>query len=150
MTQSPSTPDHTNDPGRTDFVRDLVASDIATARFAGRVQTRFPPEPNGFLHIGHAKAIVLDFAIALENNGSCFLRFDDTNPATEDQAYADAICEDIEWLGFSPDGITHASDYFEQLYEWAELLVTKGLAYVDEQSADLIAEQRGGFGQPGV
>ena len=105
MTQSPSTPDHANDPGRTDFVRDLVASDIATARFAGRVQTRFPPEPNGFLHIGHAKAIVLDFAIALENNGSCFLRFDDTNPATEDQAYADAICEDIEWLGFSPDGI---------------------------------------------
>ena len=150
MTQSPSTPDHANDPGRTEFVRDLVASDIATARFAGRVQTRFPPEPNGFLHIGHAKAIVLDFAIALENNGSCFLRFDDTNPATEDQAYADAICEDIEWLGFSPDGITHASDYFEQLYEWAELLVTKGLAYVDEQSADLIAEQRGGFGQPGV
>ena len=135
---------------KSNYIRDLIAVDTASGRFGGKVQTRFPPEPNGFLHIGHAKAICLDFAIAAENNGVCNLRFDDTNPATEDVSYVDAIVEDLAWLGFEPAATFHSSDYFEQLYGWAELLITKNLAYVDDQSPDLIADQRGGFGQPGV
>ncbi len=135
---------------KSNYIRDLIAVDTASGRFGGKVQTRFPPEPNGFLHIGHAKAICLDFAIAAENNGVCNLRFDDTNPATEDVSYVDAIVEDLAWLGFEPAATFHSSDYFEQLYDWAELLITKNLAYVDDQSPDLIADQRGGFGQPGV
>ncbi len=134
---------------KRDYVRDLISADLASGRFNGRVQTRFPPEPNGFLHIGHAKAICLDFSLAAENGGVCNLRFDDTNPNTEDVSYVDAIVEDLAWLGFNPDTIFHSSDYFEQLYEWAELLITKDLAYVDDQGPDVIAEQRGGFGQPG-
>jgi len=135
---------------KSNYLRDLVAADIASGRFKGRVQTRFPPEPNGFLHIGHAKAICLDFTIAAENQGVCNLRFDDTNPITEDVSYVDAIVEDLAWLGFEPASILHSSDYFEQLYDWAELLITRELAYVDDQAPALIAEQRGGFGQPGV
>ena len=134
----------------TDFIRTLVASDIESGRFDGRVQTRFPPEPNGFLHVGHAKAICLDFAIAEENGGVCILRFDDTNPATEDESYVDAIVEDVKWLGFTPHEIRHSSDYFSTLYEWAEYLIGAGLAYVDDQDSEAIAAQRGGFGQPGV
>ncbi|MCS5690048.1 MAG: glutamate--tRNA ligase family protein, partial [Acidimicrobiales bacterium] len=106
----------------TDFIRALVESDAQTDRFGGRVQTRFPPEPNGYLHIGHAKAICLDFGIAHEHDGICILRFDDTNPETEDESYVDAILEDLQWLGFVPDEVRHSSDYFERLYEWAQHL----------------------------
>ncbi len=134
----------------TDFIRALVESDAQTDRFGGRVQTRFPPEPNGYLHIGHAKAICLDFGIAHEHDGICILRFDDTNPETEDESYVDAILEDLQWLGFVPDEIRHSSDYFERLYEWAQHLVRVGLAYVDDQGSDEIADQRGGFGKPGL
>ena len=138
------------DTSRSDYIRDLLKEDAASGRFRGRVQTRFPPEPNGFLHIGHAKAICLDFALAAENQGHCNLRFDDTNPLTEDVSYVDAIIEDLAWLGFVPDAVHHSSDYFDQLYTWAEILIVEGLAYVDDQSALEITEQRGGFGQVGV
>jgi glutaminyl-tRNA synthetase len=135
----------------TNFVRDVVRADIEQGTFGGRVQTRFPPEPNGYLHIGHAKAITVDFDIAKEFGGICNLRFDDTNPDTEETEYVDAIIDDINWLGFPLERpALHASDYFEQLYQWAELLVTKGLAYVDDQDADTISRQRGGYGRPGV
>jgi glutaminyl-tRNA synthetase len=128
-----------------------VVDDVAAGRFGGRIQTRFPPEPNGYLHIGHAKAIGLDFAIAAEFGGSCNLRMDDTNPETEDEHYVEAIEADVAWLGYEPAGPTkYASDYFEQLYQWAEDLIVKGLAYVDDQEAEAISEGRGGFGQPGV
>src|SRR6478672_6067357 len=100
-----------------DIVRDLVRADIEAGTFGGRVQTRFPPEPNGYLHIGHAKAIVVDFGIAAEFGGVCNLRLDDTNPDTEDTEYVDSIVDDIEWLGYSPASVLYASDYFEQLYE---------------------------------
>lgn len=118
--------------------------------FAGRVQTRFPPEPNGYLHIGHAKAIVLDFAIAEEFGGTCNLRFDDTNPETEEKHFVDGIVADLAWLGYTPQDVFYASDYFEQLYLWAEYLVERGLAYVDDQDPDTISAQRGGFGKPGT
>tara|TARA_B100001142_G_scaffold272327_2_gene279301 strand:- start:2300 stop:4021 length:1722 start_codon:yes stop_codon:yes gene_type:complete len=150
LTQNSLNPSEAHDPKRSDFVREQVAEDLTAGRFSRGIQTRFPPEPNGYLHIGHAKAIVLDFSIAQENGGVCMLRFDDTNPTTEDQRYVDAIVEDVRWLGYHPDSINYASDYFQQLYEWAELLISKGLAYVDDQSAEQIADQRGGFGRPGV
>ena len=134
----------------TDFVRDLVRADIESGRFGGQVQTRFPPEPNGYLHIGHAKAICLDFGIAAEFGGQCNLRFDDTNPVTEDEDFVDAIIDDVRWLGFEPDRVVHASDYFEQLYDWAEVLITNGVAYVDDQDAEAISAGRGGFGKPGI
>jgi len=134
-----------------DFVREQVAADLAAGHFGGRVQTRFPPEPNGYLHVGHAKSIFLNFGIAEDFDGACFLRFDDTNPATEDTSYVDAIIEDLDWLGVAPSGPPKfASDYFGQLYTWAEDLITAGHAYVDDQSAEVISEQRGGFGQPGI
>ena len=134
-----------------DFVRELVRDDAANERFGGRVQTRFPPEPNGYLHIGHAKAITLDFELAKEFGGVCNLRFDDTNPDTEDTAFVDGILEDLDWLGYQPNGEPlYASDYFEQLYDWAEHLISQGLAYVDDQDAETISQQRGGFGQPGT
>jgi len=133
------------------FVRDLVAADIEQGTFGGRVQTRFPPEPNGYLHIGHAKAITIDFGVAAEFGGVCNLRFDDTNPDTEDHSYVEAILDDLAWLGYPLDGEPlFASDYFEQLYEWAEFLVERGLAYVDDQDGDTISAQRGGYGKPGV
>ena len=134
-----------------DFVRELVRDDAANERFGGRVQTRFPPEPNGYLHIGHAKAITLDFELAKEFDGVCNLRFDDTNPDTEDTAFVEGILEDLDWLGYQPNGEPlYASDYFEQLYDWAEHLISQGLAYVDDQDAETISQQRGGFGQPGT
>ena len=134
-----------------DFVRAKVAADGESGKFKGRVQTRFPPEPNGFLHIGHAKAIGLNFAVAAEFGGTCNLRFDDTNPDTEDERFVEAIETDLEWLGYRSSSPTkYASDYFEQIYTWAEDLISKGLAYVDDQDAEAISEQRGGFGQPGV
>jgi glutaminyl-tRNA synthetase len=133
-----------------DFVRELVQRDIAGGTFGGRVQTRFPPEPNGYLHIGHAKAITLDYELAREFGGICNLRFDDTNPDTEETSFVEGIIEDVRWLGYEPGAPLYASDYFEQLYAWAELLIGDGKAYVDDQDPDLIRAQRGGYGRPGI
>ena len=135
---------------KKDFLREIVAADVAAGKHQGRVQTRFPPEPNGYLHIGHAKAICLNFGIAEEFGGKCNLRFDDTNPTKEDVEYVDAIQDDIRWLGFAWDGLYFASDYFEQLYDWACELIRKGLAYVDSQNLDEIRAQRGTATQAGI
>jgi glutaminyl-tRNA synthetase len=136
--------------GGRDFIRDIVAADLAAGRCAG-VVTRFPPEPNGYLHIGHAKAIWINFGIAEEFGGRCHLRFDDTNPTKEEQEYIDAIQRDIHWLGFDwGRHLYYASDYFEQLYEWAEHLIRQGLAYVDDQSAEEIRAARGTLTEPGT
>lgn len=137
-------------PKASDFIRDMIRGDNDSDKYGGRVQTRFPPEPNGYLHIGHAKSICLNFGLAEDFDGVCNLRFDDTNPVTEDQNFVDGIIEDIRWLGFEPNEVLYASDYFEQLYQWAESLIEQGLAYVDDQDADTISEQRGGFTTPGV
>ena len=142
-------PDPDNAAGN--FIRDLIADDQQQNTFGGRVHTRFPPEPNGYLHVGHAKAISLNNELAQEFGGDCNLRFDDTNPDTEDMAFVEAAIEDLTWFGYPPSGDPlYASDYFDQLYTWAEGLVEAGLAYVDEQDGDTISAQRGGFGQPGV
>ncbi|MEW5733938.1 MAG: glutamine--tRNA ligase/YqeY domain fusion protein [Thermodesulfobacteriota bacterium] len=143
-------PDKTGD--RNDFVRAIVADDVAAGKNGGRVQTRFPPEPNGYLHIGHAKSICLNFGIAADYpQGKCNLRFDDTNPLKESVEYVDSIKEDVRWLGFAWNGPEHyASDYFEKLYGFAVNLINKGLAYVDSQSADQIRENRGTLTQPGA
>ncbi len=134
-----------------DFIREIVAADIAAGKNDGRVITRFPPEPNGYLHIGHAKAISLDFGIAAEFGGLCNLRFDDTNPVKEDVEYVDSIKEDVRWLGFDWDNREfYASDYYEQLYGFAEDLIRKGLAYVDSLSADAMREYRGTLTEPGT
>lgn len=133
-----------------DFIREAVLKDIETNRFGGRVVTRFPPEPNGYLHIGHAKAICLDFGLANEFGGHCNLRFDDTNPTKEEQEYVDAIQYDIRWLGFDwGDNLFFASDYFEQLYQWAVELVQQGKAYVDDLSMEEIRAYRGTLTEPG-
>jgi glutaminyl-tRNA synthetase len=132
-----------------DFVREIVAEDQRTGRHGGRVHTRFPPEPNGYLHIGHAKAICLDFGVAGEFGGLCNLRFDDTNPTKEDVEYVDAIQEDVRWLGFDWAAILYASDYFELLYRYGEQLIRDGRAYVDSLSADEIREYRGTLTEPG-
>jgi glutaminyl-tRNA synthetase len=133
-----------------DFIRAIVAEDVAAGRNEGRVVTRFPPEPNGYLHIGHAKAICLDFGVAREFGGTCNLRFDDTNPTKEDVEYVDAIEDDVRWLGFQWRHIHFASDYFEQLHEYAVRLIRTGLAYVDSQSPDEIRVNRGTLTSPGV
>ena len=134
---------------KSDFIRDVVRDDLAQGRHA-QVVTRFPPEPNGFLHIGHAMSICLNFGLADEFGGHCKLRFDDTNPTKEEQIYIDAIQEDVRWLGFAWEGEPrHASDYFEQLYAWAERLIEAGLAYVDDLSAEEIREYRGTMTEPG-
>lgn len=135
---------------RTDFIRERVQRDIDEGRFGGRIQTRFPPEPNGYLHIGHAKAITLDFELAREFEGTCMLRFDDTNPDTEDASFVDGIIADVQWLGYEPDEVRYASDYFDQLHDWAELLIRDGKAYVDDQDIETIRAQRGGYGKPGI
>jgi glutaminyl-tRNA synthetase len=134
----------------TDFVRELVQRDIDEGTFGGRVQTRFPPEPNGYLHIGHAKAITLDYELAREFGGTCNLRFDDTNPDTEETSYVEGIVADLRWLGYEPGEPLYASDYFEQIYQWAELMITDGKAYVDDQDSETIRTQRGGYGRPGT
>ena len=134
----------------TDFIREMVAADVASGRFGRPVCTRFPPEPNGFPHIGHAKSICLNFGIAREFGGTVNLRFDDTNPSTEDVRYVEAIKRDIQWLGFQWDRELYASDYFEQLYEFAELLVGKGKAYVDSESEEEIRAHRGTVTTPGT
>ena len=131
-----------------DFIRAIIEDDLASGKHR-RVATRFPPEPNGYLHIGHAKAICLDFGVAIERGGTCNLRFDDTNPTKEDVEYVDAIKEDIAWLGFTWDGLFYASDYFEQLYQFAVTLIERDLAYVDSLSADDIRAYRGTLTEPG-
>lgn len=132
------------------FIELAVENDIKEGKNGGRVQTRFPPEPNGYLHIGHAKAICMDFGIADKHNGACNLRFDDTNPVKEDTEYVDAIMEDIQWLGFQWKNIYYASDYFQYLWDFAVALIKEGKAYVDEQSAEDIAKQKGTPTEPGV
>ncbi len=134
----------------TDFIRAIVEEDLRTGKFGGRVHTRFPPEPNGYLHIGHAKSICLNFGIAQDYGGKCNLRFDDTNPTKEEQEFVDSIIEDVRWLGWDwEDRLFYASDYFDQLYEWAVQLIKSGKAYVDHLSADEIREYRGAPGEPG-
>src|SRR5512143_5961 len=133
-----------------DFIRAIVTEDRAAGRNEGRVATRFPPEPNGYLHIGHAKSICLNFGVAAEFGGTCNLRFDDTNPTKEDVEYVESIEEDVRWLGFEWTGLHFASDYFEDLYKYAEHLVVRGLAYVDSQPADDIRRNRGTLTEPGV
>ena len=135
--------------GPVDFIRAIVDEDLAAGRHAGRVATRFPPEPNGYLHIGHAKSICLNFGVAEERGGTCNLRFDDTNPTKEDVEYVDAIKDDVRWLGFTWHAELYASDYFERLYEFAVELIKRGRAYVDSLSADKIREYRGTLTEPG-
>ncbi len=132
-----------------DFIRTIVTDDLASGRDKGRVATRFPPEPNGYLHIGHAKSICLNFGVAQEFGGTCNLRFDDTNPTTEEVEYVEGIQEDVRWLGFDWSNLHFASDYFEQLYEYAEYLVKEGKAYVDSLTADEIRSHRGTLTEPG-
>lgn len=132
------------------FIEEIVEEDLRKGRNGGRIQTRFPPEPNGYLHIGHAKAICMDFGIAQKYNGICNLRFDDTNPVKEDVEYVDSIQEDIQWLGFQWKNIYYASDYFQQLWDLAVRFIKEGKAYVDEQSAEEIAKQKGTPTTPGI
>jgi glutaminyl-tRNA synthetase len=138
------------DDAPSDFIRDIIDEHNRTGRFQGRVHTRFPPEPNGYLHIGHAKSICLNFGIAADYKGECNLRFDDTNPAKEEQEYIDSIIEDVRWLGFDwEDRLYYASDYFQQMYDWAVQLIKAGKAYVDDQTADDISNTRGTLTLPG-
>jgi glutaminyl-tRNA synthetase len=125
------------------FIEEIIEKDLGEGTHSGRVHTRFPPEPNGYLHIGHAKSICLNFGLAQKYLGKCNLRFDDTNPATEDTEYVESIIGDVRWLGFEPDAILYASDYFEQLYEYAVDLIKKGKAYVDDSTAEEMADQKG-------
>jgi glutaminyl-tRNA synthetase len=148
MSNRPS--DKTTDkPVAGNFVRELIAADNASGKYGGRVATRFPPEPNGYLHIGHAKAICIDFGLAKEVGGTCNLRYDDTNPTTEDVEYVEAIEEDIRWLGFQWSALYYASDYFEEIYKLAERLIEKGKAYVDSLNEEQIREYRGDFYKKG-
>ena len=133
-----------------DFIQQIVEKDLKEGKNGGRLQTRFPPEPNGYLHIGHAKAICEDFGIAEKYGGVCNLRFDDTNPQKEDTEYVDSIMEDIKWLGFKWGNVFYASDYFQQLWDFAVRLIKEGKAYVDEQTSEQIAAQKGTPTQPGV
>jgi len=137
-------------PAQSNFVRDIIVEDLKTGKYGGRVHTRFPPEPNGYLHIGHAKAIHLDFGLAAEFGGKCNLRFDDTNPEKEETEYVEAIIEDVRWLGGDfGDRMFYASDYFQQLYDWAIQLIRSGKAYVCDLTADQVREQRGTLTEPG-
>lgn len=135
---------------KTDFIRQIITDDLAVGKNESRVHTRFPPEPNGYLHIGHAKSICLNFGIARDFDGQCNLRFDDTNPSTEETEYVDSIMEDIRWLGFDwEDRLFYASDYFDRLYECAVALIKKGKAYVCSLAADQVSEFRGPWNEPG-
>ncbi|MCW9097189.1 MAG: glutamate--tRNA ligase family protein, partial [Ignavibacteriaceae bacterium] len=135
---------------QSNFIREIIDEDLRSNKHNGRVQTRFPPEPNGYLHIGHAKSICLNFGLANDYKGLCNLRFDDTNPTKEEQEYVDSIKEDVRWLGFDwDDREYYASDYFDQLYEYAIKLINKGKAYIDSISADQIRELRGTPTEPG-
>lgn len=139
----------TESPVPTNFIREIIIRDLESGKHGGRVQTRFPPEPNGYLHIGHAKAICLDFGLAAEFGGKCNLRFDDTNPSKEETEYVDSIMDDVRWLGFQWDGLFYASDYFGQLYEWAIALIKSGKAYVCDLTANEVREHRGTLTEPG-
>lgn len=140
-----------NNEGRSlNFVEAIIEEDIREGTYGGRVHTRFPPEPNGYLHIGHAKSICLNFGLAEKYNGKCNLRFDDTNPEAEDIEYVDSIKEDVQWLGFNWNAELYASDYFEQLYDWAEMFIREGKAYVDDQPAEEISKQRKSPTEPGI
>ncbi|HSO77783.1 MAG TPA: glutamine--tRNA ligase/YqeY domain fusion protein, partial [Bacteroidales bacterium] len=144
-------PEETLKPESQHFIEQFIEKDLSEGKNGGRVHTRFPPEPNGYLHIGHAKAICLDFGMAQKYGGKCNLRFDDTNPTKEDVEYVDAIKEDINWLGFTwEDREFYASDYFGKLWDFAVVLIKRGLAYVDDQSAETISEQKGTTTQPGA
>src|SRR5207249_7835124 len=133
----------------TNFIHAIIDEHNRSSRFGGRVHTRFPPEPNGYLHIGHAKSICLNFGTAQKYGGKCNLRFDDTNPSKEEQEYVDSIMEDVRWLGFQWDGLYYASDYFQQLYDWAVQLIKMGKAYVCDLTADEIRAHRGTLPEPG-
>ena len=133
----------------SNFIHDIIAEHAQSGRFGGRVHTRFPPEPNGYLHIGHAKSICLNFGLAKTYGGKCNLRFDDTNPAKEDVEYVDSIMDDVRWLGFEWDGLFYASDYFETIYQYAEQLIEKGLAYVDSSTTEEVRAQRGSLTEAG-
>jgi len=146
---TPTDPDTATPAPAQDFIREIVAADQEAGRHGGRVYTRFPPEPNGYLHIGHAKSICLNFGIAQDFSGSCNLRFDDTNPTREDTEYVDALEADVRWLGFTWTGLYFASDYFELLYRYASELIQADKAYVDSLSADEIREHRGTLTEPG-
>ena len=132
------------------FVEQMVEKDLEEGKNAGRIQTRFPPEPNGYIHIGHAKAICMDFGVAEKYNGVCNLRFDDTNPSKEDTEYVESILHDIQWLGFNWGNVYYASDYFQQLWDFAVWMIKKGLAYIDEQTSEQIAQQKGTPTTPGT
>jgi glutaminyl-tRNA synthetase len=139
-----------NEERSLNFIEEIIEEDLRTGKHGGRVLTRFPPEPNGYLHIGHAKSICLNFGLAQKYNGKTNLRFDDTNPVTEEVEYVDSIKEDVKWLGFQWDQELYTSDYFETLYDYAVILINKGLAYVDESSPEEIAKAKGTHTQPGV
>ncbi len=136
-------------PKASNFIRDIIVEDLESNKFAGRVQTRFPPEPNGYLHIGHAKSTYLNFGLAAEFGGKTNLRFDDTNPEKEEQEYVDSIIRDVHWLGYEWDGLYYASDYFDQLYAWAIQLIKPGKAYVCDLSAEEMRQYRGTLTEPG-
>ena len=156
MADHTSNPLSSNNAGKeitpvTNFIRNIVEEDLKNGKNGGRVHTRFPPEPNGYLHIGHAKSICLNFGLARDYNGKYNLRFDDTNPVKEEQEYVDSIKYDVRWLGFDwEDREYYASDYFDQLYDLAIVLIKAGKAYVDDQTADEIRETRGTLTQPGT
>ena len=151
MPDSPAVPTAPETPVPTNFLREQIAEDFRSKRYGDAIiQTRFPPEPNGYLHIGHAKAICLDFGLAAEFGGKTNLRFDDTNPQKEEQEYVDSIMADVRWLGFQWDRLCYASDYFQQLYDWALKLIRDGKAYVDDLSADQIRQHRGTLTEPGT
>ena len=133
---------------RAHFIRQLMTDELASGKHQS-IATRFPPEPNGYLHIGHAKSICLNFGLSAEFGGVCYLRFDDTNPCKEEEEFANAIIEDVRWLGFDWCAMTHSSDYYQQLYDYAVLLIQKGLAYVDSLTIDEIREHRGTLQEPG-
>src|SRR5215469_17328690 len=146
----PVAPSTAPGPGPGNFIREIIVEDLKTNKYGGRVHTRFPPEPNGYLHIGHAKSICLNFGLAAEFGGKTNVRFDDTNPEKEEVEYVDSIIEDVRWLGFDwEDRLFYASDYFDQLYKWAVQLIKAGKAYVDDLSADEIREYRGTLTKPG-
>jgi glutaminyl-tRNA synthetase len=136
-------------PKASNFIRDIIVADLESNKFDGRVQTRFPPEPNGYLHLGHAKSTYLNFGLASEFAGHTNLRFDDTNPEKEEQEYVDSIIRDVHWLGYEWEGLYYASDYFDQLYEWAIQLIKVGKAYVDDLSAEEVRQYRGSLTEPG-
>ncbi len=141
---------HSTDKEPLNFLETIIEEDIATGKHDGRVLTRFPPEPNGYLHIGHAKSIALNFALAKKYGGKTNLRFDDTNPSKEEQEYVDSILEDIRWLGFEPAQVVYSSDYFDQLFDWAVQLIKEGKAYVDFSTAEEMAIQKGSPTEPGI